>query len=61
MTRELGLMSRIETFGQRCCVVTVDPLPFPLAFLYYRGWKVAVLDLPAFLAPRGGHVLAKKM
>lgn len=61
MTPELGLMSLFDTLGQRCYVVTVDQLPFFLAFLYKRGWEATILDFPAFPAPRGGHVLAKKM
>lgn len=59
-TWELGLMPCFHTFGQRCCVVTVDQLSFFLVLLYFRGWGATILDFPASRALRGGHVLAKK-
>lgn len=54
-------MSHFDTFGKRCCVDTVDLVFFFLAFLNYRGWKARILDFSASPAPRGGHVLAKKI
>lgn len=60
-TLEMGLMSHFDTFGKKYCIDTVDLVSFFLAFLYCRDWKAIILGFPAFLEPRGGHVLAKKM